>query len=360
MNISIIGAGPAGGFAAKLLAEKGHTVTIYEDHPQVGIPVQCTGLLTKTFLELHPIKKEFLINEIKKVRIISPEKTSVEIPLTEYVICRTKFDQYLANLAINAGAQLFTQHRFAGVRNGNILIKHKGEITEKKTDILIGADGPLSEVAKSAGIYTKRKMLIAHQVTIQGNFEPEIFTTYFGKIAPGFFAWVVPESKTIARVGLQTMHDTANCFKIFAKQIPGKILGNQAGPIPLFTGNEIVQKNNTYLIGDAAALTKSTTGGGIYSGMLSSKILAECIENKKDYSKALAPLRRKLWLHKKISQMLARFTDEDYNKLIQLMAKEKVKEVLSTRTRDNPIKLLTGLLTTEPRFLKFATKLLPI
>src|SRR3989344_211181 len=138
MNISIIGAGPGGSYLAKLLAQKGHEATIYEDHPCVGIPVQCTGLVTKKFLELSPIKKEFLVNEMKKVRIIAPNEQATEIPLHEYVLDRAKLDQYLANCAIDAGAKLKIKHRFAGMKNGKVLIKHEGKIIEKQTDIIVG------------------------------------------------------------------------------------------------------------------------------------------------------------------------------------------------------------------------------
>lgn len=359
MIISVIGAGPAGTFFAKLMAEKGHTVTIYEDHPCVGEPVQCTGIVTKTFLDLCPIKKEFLVNEMKKVCVVAPNNQTIEIPLTEYVLDRAKLDQYLAKEAIKAGAELKIQHRFIGIEDRQILIKHKNKIIKKKTDILIGADGPLSDVAKTAGIYGQRKLFIGHQATIQGKFEANTFTTYFGKIAPGFFAWIVPESSKLARVGLATTANTKKYFDELIKQLPGKnkIVDIQAGPIPWFSGKEIVEKDNTYLLGDAAGLAKATTGGGIYTGMLSAKILADCIENNKSYTKMLKPLRRMLWLHNFVRKMLNKFSDEDYNELIRLMNRESVKKVLTTHTREHPFRILFGILLHEPRFLKFTTKI---
>lgn len=358
MNISIIGAGPGGSYAAKLLADKGHNVTIYEDHPCVGIPVQCTGLVTKTFLDLHTINKEFLVNEMHKVRVIAPNKQEVDIPLTEYVLDRAKLDQTLCNEAVNAGAELKIHHRFVGIKDDKILLKHKGETIEKKTDIIIGADGPNSDVAKSTGIYGKRPMFIAHQVTIQGHFDPETFVTYFGKWAPGFFAWVVPETEHIARVGLATNNDTKNYFNTFIKEIPGKIVDVQAGPIPWYTGKETIEKDKRiFLLGDAAGLTKSTTGGGIITAMKSAKILADCIESGESYTKSLKSLRRMLWLHNLIRKVLNNFSDKDYNKLIALMNKESIKKILNTHTREHPARILAGILLKEPRFLGFAHKL---
>ena len=358
MNISIIGAGPAGSYLAKLLAQQGHDTTIYEDHKCIGKPVQCTGLVTKTFLELSPIKKEFLTNEMKTAKIISPNSQATEIPLTEYALNRTKLDQYLANQAINAGAQIKIQHRFIGLRNNEIIMKHNGEITRKKTDIIVGADGPLSEVAKHAGIYGQRKMFIGHQATIKGKFNKQTFTTYFGQKAPNFFAWIVPENNTTARAGLATETNTQQHFQKYIKEIKGKITAIQAGLIPNYQGNEIVEKNNVYLVGDAAALVKATTGGGIYTGMLSSKILAESIETGINYTTALKPLKKMLWIHKIIRKMLNNFTNENYNELIQMMNNEKIKETLTKYTREQPAQIIPRILYNEPKFLKFAMKIL--
>ena len=41
MNIAIIGAGPIGCYAGYLLAKVGNKVQIFENHSQVGLPIQC-------------------------------------------------------------------------------------------------------------------------------------------------------------------------------------------------------------------------------------------------------------------------------------------------------------------------------
>jgi digeranylgeranylglycerophospholipid reductase len=41
----IVGAGPAGSTVAYGLARAGHRVLVLEEHPRVGYPVQCAGLV---------------------------------------------------------------------------------------------------------------------------------------------------------------------------------------------------------------------------------------------------------------------------------------------------------------------------
>ena len=43
-DIVVIGAGPAGLHAARLLAERGLDVIVLEEHEAVGQPVHCTGI----------------------------------------------------------------------------------------------------------------------------------------------------------------------------------------------------------------------------------------------------------------------------------------------------------------------------
>ncbi|MBI4016534.1 MAG: geranylgeranyl reductase family protein [Candidatus Aenigmarchaeota archaeon] len=357
-TVSVIGAGPAGAYAGQLLAKAGYDVTIYEEHAAVGKPVACTGIVTKVLWELVRKKKEFMVNELDAVRIVAPNNNHVDIPLHEYVIDRAAFDNCLAAQAINAGAALQTLHRFIDAKNGAITFKHKGETITKKTDIVIGADGPTSNVAKSAGIYGSREFWIGLQVTVKKKWNPNIFLTYFGGICPGFFAWAVPENSQIARVGLAAQQQAKAHFDRFLLKLGGKILEQQPGPIPKFTGRELVEKDNVFLVGDAGGLVKATTGGGIITGILSSKILSECLQTGASYSKALWQLKKELHIHRLIRKTLNNFSEQDYNMLIDYMNTPGVKKILKENPREYPSRFLLKLLLKQPKFIRFAPRIL--
>ena len=42
----VVGAGPSGSYLAHLLSKKGFQVLNLEEHPEVGRPVDCTGVVT--------------------------------------------------------------------------------------------------------------------------------------------------------------------------------------------------------------------------------------------------------------------------------------------------------------------------
>ena len=111
--ITIIGAGPSGCYTAYLLAKGSKEVQIFEEHKEIGSPVQCTGLVTSSIKEILNIKKEMIINEIDKIKIFSKDN-SLELKLKNknFILDRKKFDNYLADLAISKGAKIFLNYKF--------------------------------------------------------------------------------------------------------------------------------------------------------------------------------------------------------------------------------------------------------
>jgi len=347
--IAIIGAGPSGAYAALKLAEAGEKVALFEEHALVGRPVQCTGIVTKALFDLVEPSEEYLINELNSVRIIGPS-SHIEIPLKEFVLCRDKFDPWLVKKAVAAGAELHLNHRFVGLKGNKALFSNgKSYFFDK----IIGADGPSSSVGRAAGLLKERKYYFGAQATIKAKFNSKQFTTYFGSVAPGFFAWVVPESSTRARVGIAAQKYGFNAYEKLLRLVPGVIVDRQAGPIPLFDPNQKARKDNVYLVGDAAGLCKNTTGGGIITGMISGKLAAESILTGKSYEKLLAPLRRELRIHQKIRETLNKFTDADYEKLISWMSVPKVKEILYKYPREFPSRFMLKLVLAQPKLLYF-------
>ena len=357
MRVSIVGAGPSGSYAGMLLAKQGHDVTIYEADKEIGKPVACTGIVTKALFDIIDYDKKYIVNELDGVDVIAPGGEKTRIPLKEHVICRIKFDNFVANKAREAGAKIKLEHRYIGREGNTLLIQHYGKILRKETDILIGADGPMSRVAKSTGIGNKHPFYVAQQATIKAKFDPKVFTTWFGDyLAPGFFAWSVPEDEHHSRIGVAVTNDKncAQCFQRLMKKFDGEIVDRQAAPIPIYNHKSVIEKGNTYLVGDAAGLVKDTTGGGIITGMLSSKILAESIATNTSYSQNVKKLRKELWIHSKLRGMLNKFSNKDYSRLIRWMNSPRVQSILYTHPREYPSRFMLKLLLAEPRFAYFA------
>ncbi len=356
MHISIIGAGPIGGYAAFLLAKAGHLVNIYENHAQVGCPIQCTGILTSDFDEFGFPMDSFLVNTIDKIEVIAPH-SQLAVKQKDYIVHRTQFDTFFVDMAVKTGAMLHLNHSFTRKEGKNIIIKDSINKIEKTItpDIVIAADGPLSPTAKAYGFYHPERInFYGIQATVEGTFEPHTIKTSFGTdVCPGLFAWVVPESSTIARVGIATVKNSKHYFDKFMHEHHFVAKEIQAGAIPIYHPKQKLQQENCYLVGDAAGYVKATTLGGLVPGLQQAKILADCIINGKNYKKEIVPIRRKMQLHLKVHHIFDQFNDDDWDCLVRYVKQPKIQKVFEQHTRDNPTPLVLKSLWKEPRFLRF-------
>ncbi len=346
--ISIIGAGPAGSYAAYLLAKQGHEVHVYEEHPKIGKPVQCTGIVTSSIKDIIEMKKEFIANTIDTARIYAPNNKFIELKLKpNYILDREKFDNHLANMAKKAGAKIHTNHKFEGIRNGKIVIN--GE--ELHTDYLIGADGPNSKVSQYLNT-NKRQHIIGLQARVEKKVESNVVDFWLGM---GEFAWSVTESGTISRVGLVDRKDLNNKFKELLRRFGGKVIERQGGIIPIYDPGQAIQNKGILTIGDAAGQVKATTYGGIIPGLIAAEELGKSLKDyEKNYKKRM---KKELDLALRIRKMMNNFTAEDYNELVGYFSQNKIKKIIAEEDRDFPSRFIFKILLKEPRFFKFATKL---
>ncbi len=401
--ISVIGTGPAGAYSASLLA-KDYDVNLYEEHKEIGKPVQCTGIVSKNILNVLPNIKPFVQNKLKGAVFYSKhQKFELRTSRTQaYVICRIKLDNYLTNRAINNGAKLFKDRRFISyskvrekaelkametkinkinnVNNNsfnknptnyfnkkkynklNLLFKdHLKNQYFHKTDLLIGADGPMSAVAKSANLYSNREFFVGVQAVIKGNFDKEMVELYFGDICPDFFAWVAPVSETEARVGLASHNLPVNpMFRRFMKVIDErrgekhKILEMQGGLIPKYKRIK-TQSENVFLVGDAALQNKQATGGGIIMSLIAANCLNKSIRTGKSYQNLWEKsIRKDLELSKMIRNKLSTMNNEKYDSVLNFLNKSPSRNVLEKYgDMDFPSKFALKMLFADLRLLKF-------
>ena len=354
--ISIIGAGPAGCHTAYLLSKNNLEVNVFEDHSQIGKPVQCTGIVTSAIKDIIPLNKKFLVNKINEVEVFSPNNKSIELKLKNpnYVLDREKFDRFLAEKAEKAGAKIYLNHKFVDFKKPYILFDNKKHY---KTDILIGADGPLSKVAKVTGLYKKREFVIGLQARISSRFKKSLVEFYLEK---DYFGWIVPESTDSARVGIATKNNAKLHFKNFLKRINKNYRTKeyQSGIIPLYNPSVKTQTDSVYLVGDAATMVKPTTYGGIVQGLMASEELAKAIINNQNYEKLWRKrIGKELGYGLMIRKTMDNFSSKDYDELIDLVNKGGVKRVLSSIDRDFPSKMIFKLALKQPKLLKFIKNL---
>jgi len=279
-DVVVVGAGPAGSSAARFSSEYG-AKTLFMDHrKEIGVPVQC-GEFLPTFEEMktmfppgeylkeaYDIPSHTIESYTNIISLISPKGKKYEIPFKGVSVDRTIFDKELAYRAERAGAEFLEKTGCIGVHK-DVVKTTKGDI---KAKVIIGADGPLSIVAKSKGVSLKRTLYKMITANSYGNFGNKI-DMYFGDYIYGGYGWVISKSKG-ANVGLgvSKLKDNQNLSTLL-KNFLNKININEyhnkvTWVVPIGPPPETLVYGNTLLVGDAGNMVMATNGGGIPTAMI--------------------------------------------------------------------------------------------
>jgi flavin-dependent dehydrogenase len=164
-DVLIVGAGPAGSFAAERLARGGVRVALFDGRPP-GEPKACGGGVTSKALKAWPHLLEAVGRTIDELDMYSPSGKRLHLKLEEpfAVYSRIAFDTFLRERARIAGAQVFAEkiagRGFKRSDEGWIVKTQSG--SEFSATWLVGADGANSPIAKKlAGPLPPAEMEVA-------------------------------------------------------------------------------------------------------------------------------------------------------------------------------------------------------
>ncbi len=152
-DVVVVGGGPAGSSAAKVTAKAGARTIVLEEHPQIGLPEHCMGVLATpggSFLDelIKEMDPRVVFSTIKSRRMIAPDDKTVDFSfgdMSVYVLERNAFDLELAKQSAEAGAEVVVNTRVTGLLHDDGVIT--GVTTNSKTmpeihgKIVIAADG---------------------------------------------------------------------------------------------------------------------------------------------------------------------------------------------------------------------------
>jgi geranylgeranyl reductase family protein len=297
----IIGGGPVGSYAALNLAKLGVKVTVFEEHPEIGLPSHCAGHLSIRSLSnlgLYPLPNGIVENTFSAADFYSPAGTKFSLHLSRPVttaLNRARFDQYLAGQAEAAGARFVLKTRVQSLimADGHVKginIQRNGGKEEKvDSKITLDAEGVSSRLLRQAGLAMLKPEGLVYAVEAEvenvQDVERDAVEVYLGKnYAPGFYGWLIPRLDGTAKVGLATNKGNPREFlrqliskhPVASKQL-GKAKIAQISYHAISLGGPIdrTYANGFLAVGDCASQVKPTTGGGVVFGLTCAKIAAE-------------------------------------------------------------------------------------
>ena len=280
--------------AAWKIAQKDHQVVVLDRRKTVGVPVQCGEGISRNALETNEIKldESWIRQRIKGARIFVPNGKHVLITGEGYAIDRAAFDQSIAKLAKEAGAEIRLETAVSGMEKREdeqgIYYVIRTEKEDIKARYVIGADGPHSIVAQWAGIPFKVENVLGYQYKFPSDYvgsalsydfqgknrlDGDWLDFHYANRWPNGYIWVFPRGEQY-NIGICGPGKLKEQLDQYCKEMgldPSKKIETNAGQIPRGTIIPQFVKDNVLIIGDAAGLTNPLTKGGIHASLFSGR-----------------------------------------------------------------------------------------
>jgi digeranylgeranylglycerophospholipid reductase len=394
-DVIVVGAGPTGSNTARLLRLQGWSVLLVEEHPQVGIPVQCAGLVTPRTFDHTPFAiGDLWQNDLTGARIVAPDGSAVEFDAGKphaQAMDRARFDQRMAEAAVAAGVDLRTATKAVEARRDStgvtVTFQEKGDRRHAPCRLLVGADGIRGGVARWFDFPPVEEIVSCYEAELcQTRIPPDkpgIIPMFAGsRQAPGFFSWIIPVGGDRARAGLavapgmNTEAAKAYYERMFEDPHSAPYLRGAKptyliiGGIPLGLRERLVD-DRVMLVGDAAGMAKPTSGGGIYYGLVASEFLAhtagKALRTDRLDRGSLLPyerdvrrvIGRELRKGRRLRALYKRMQDEDFNRLARILSTPKAKAVIErVGDIDYPSRLVLPLMRAAPALIPLFLRVL--
>ncbi len=356
-DILVVGGGPIGSYTACQLADRGFEVVLMEEDDEVGKDVICTGVISTEAFQRFSLPKESIISEIKTITFFSPSSVTIDYTSSStlaLVVDRGLFDRGILEQARKKGVDVHLGEKVRQVNSCDdfLEIETGNEDCAKKVRarVVVLATGINYQLHRSLGLGLPGGFMQGTQteVEVEGLSETEI---YLGKrISPGAFAWALPLGNGWARMGVLAESKGVSHLKGFLEE---RFAGRVKQENPRIFQKRIAcgavkrsVRNRILAVGEAAGQVKTTTGGGIFYGLLCSEIAINVLQegfSKGDLSEKQLIQYDRLWKSKLgkelrmgiwMRRVMKKLSDKQIDKIFEFVRdKVSVREMLERRIK---------------------------
>jgi digeranylgeranylglycerophospholipid reductase len=376
-EVLIVGGGPAGSVSGRIAAAGGADTLLIDKKSDLGKSSACGGLVSLETWDRLEASDEAIVNEIKGVVVHPPEGEDYRLSSPEvkaYVVDRDQLNADLLSQAEENGVSVRPGTGIYGRNDSSVTLRSVDGKNEEALDpkVIIGADGPRSDVRRLFGLDRPSELLYAIQKETE--FQARRYDhveVFFGRdIAPGFFGWIIPVSKNRARIGLATARgeDLLDFFEKLMREIGKETPDDfRTGVIPIGVPDNSCE-DGVLTVGDAAGQVKPTSGGGLYPLSITSRIAGEIalkavngLDNpaKLYYEKWMdeigEDLKREMLLHR----ILDRVSDEKLTRLLNLLKRREISDWIAEHGNIDHLYPLAKRMIRDPAVVGTILKTLP-
>ncbi len=358
-DLIVVGAGPAGAMCARRAALRGLDVLLLEKF-ELPRDKLCGGALSprvKTLVDfdISPVVER----DVHCAVIHAPSGRRIDIIREDargYLVKRSAFDYFLVEKAQEVGVDVIDGTKVLSVEQLKTGIRVLTHGDSFKAQLLVGADGVNSIVARKVDI---RKRWTPDRVALCIGADIPITPSEInrilsidkpsGRVALEMYPWAIdygyawcfPKSDEISlglgyKMGNKVL-DLRTAWTNFVerfekeKDIKLKIANRRAYRVPLGKLNQRITSRRTMLVGDAAGLVSPITGEGMYyamrSGILAGQIASETVKDKQ-------PLHVRVYEHWLKQEMKTEFNAANFISSTVYKSRKKIELVCDLAEND--------------------------
>ncbi|MEM1873474.1 MAG: NAD(P)/FAD-dependent oxidoreductase [Acidilobaceae archaeon] len=279
MKVAIVGGGFAGLIFAVKLAEAGVRVTVYEEHSAVGVPRHCTGLVSmRTVRLIGDPALSSVENVYELVRLVG-RASSVTVLVEGGVarLDRRALEEKLLEKAERLGARIELNSRVDRV-SADGSVKARG--SWESYDLVLLAEGYMGALRRALGLTHEPRVVYGVNRDYLVPARGRAIEVYLGERYPhGFFAWRIPRgSETTLGLGAREKRVATRLLDRLERELAlGEPRATYGGTVVLGPPSSRIRAGRVLVVGDAAALNKPLTGGGLYPNALAAEIAGRLI-----------------------------------------------------------------------------------
>ncbi|RLG35686.1 NAD(P)/FAD-dependent oxidoreductase, partial [Methanosarcinales archaeon] len=182
-DVAIVGGGPSGAIAGKYAAMHGAKTVIIEEHPAIGEPVQCAGIVsTRAVAACELDRGNFLIRSVQGAFVNAfHHRLKIDGHSEKaWIVDRRLFDRELVDHAMDAGCALFLRSKVLNSSRGRLELRISGEREFIEADVIIAAEGVSRKITRSyLGASNLPKIIPGIQAEVSCEFEDSRFVELF-------------------------------------------------------------------------------------------------------------------------------------------------------------------------------------
>jgi geranylgeranyl reductase family protein len=290
-SFAVVGAGPAGSAAAERLARAGFAVTLFD--PKGAWEKPCGGGVTAKALGRYAYlldDPDWPSQPVDRITLVGPGRRELAIELDRpfRVYARARLNGLLLARAVAAGAEYVPEavSRFEREEGGGWRVSTK--TSERRADVLVGADGAGSVVRRDlAGRFKPTDVALTMGYNAPGGGATEAVVDF----PPGLtgYLWAFPRTDhtnfgVFSRLNERTAAELKGLLHAFMDRYYGgraplEAMSFYGAKVPMLArgswGEARATGDGWALVGDAAGFVDPITGEGIYFAIRSGELLGE-------------------------------------------------------------------------------------